>query len=43
ALGTVLLQPDDDEVKHVVEYISRSTKPTEKNYTITELEYTAIV
>ncbi|CAG8668774.1 1767_t:CDS:2, partial [Cetraspora pellucida] len=43
ALGAVLSQPGDNGLKGVVEYTSRSTKPAERNYTITELECTAIV
>ncbi|CAG8495755.1 3549_t:CDS:2 [Cetraspora pellucida] len=43
ALGAVLCQPENDGFERVVEYASRSTKPAEKNYTITELECTAIM
>ncbi|CAG8668755.1 1765_t:CDS:2 [Cetraspora pellucida] len=39
ALGAVLSQPGDNGLKGVVEYTSRSTKPAERNYTITELEW----
>ncbi|CAG8774154.1 21787_t:CDS:2, partial [Cetraspora pellucida] len=38
ALGAVLSQPGDNGLEGIVEYASRSTKPAERNYTITELE-----
>ncbi|CAG8647813.1 9973_t:CDS:10, partial [Cetraspora pellucida] len=40
ALGAVLSQSSDNGLESVVEYASRSTRPAEQNYTITELELT---
>ncbi|CAG8614942.1 14065_t:CDS:2, partial [Cetraspora pellucida] len=38
----LMSKPGDNRLEGVVEYASRSTKPTEQNYTITELECTTI-
>jgi len=35
------MQKDKDNIEHPIQYISRSLKPTEINYSITDLEGTA--
>ena len=40
-IGGVLMQKDKDNIEHPIQYISRSLKPTEINYSITDLEGTA--
>lgn len=42
-IGAVLSQIDDDGKEHPVAYASRTLKPAEKNYPITELETLAVV
>jgi len=40
-IGGVLLQKDDNNVEKPIHYVSRSLKPEEVNYGITDLEGTA--
>ena len=39
-IGDVLMQKDKDNIEYPIQYISRSLKPTEINYSITDLEGT---
>ena len=42
-IGTVLFQPQEDDLLHPVAYASRSLTAAERNYSITELETLAVV
>ena len=42
-LGAVLSQVQEDEKLHPVAYASRALNPSEKNYSVTELETLAVV
>jgi len=40
-IGGVLLQKDENNIEKPIHFVSRSLKPAEKNYAITDLEGTA--